>query len=77
MHKGKGRARKRRVAKCRKSDVILVLIQDIATNLTDTEDPVGDASVTCVTCVSVCVSVRTHALVSVCITFLCCSLNPW
>lgn len=55
MHKGKGRARKRRVAKCRKSDVILVLIQDIATNLTDTEDPVGDASVTCVTCVSVCV----------------------
>lgn len=67
MHEGKGRAQKRRVAKCIKSDVILVRFQDIATNLTDTEDPVGDAYVTCVTCVSVCVYECAHACACFCV----------
>jgi len=69
VHKGEGQAQELRGAKWRKSHVLLVLIQDPATNVTDTEDIVGDACGTRVMCVSACVRVCVRVLVSVCVTF--------
>lgn len=51
VYKEKGQAQELRGTKWRKSEVILVLIQDPATSLTPTEDISGDTCVTRVTCV--------------------------
>lgn len=64
VYKEKGQAQELRGAKWRKSDVILVLIQDPATSLTPTEDISGDTCVTRVTCVPVCVHVCTRVRLS-------------